>query len=89
MTQSYYGALFYLHPKTYCFVDLKPWISCYEMLNSRIYAVLIDFGETVRNSQRIIDYTRAYCLDADGMVATEHIDWICLGTTLNSSDCGP
>ena len=25
---------------------------------------------------------REYCLDADTFVGTEHLDWICLGTTL-------
>ncbi|KAI8852834.1 hypothetical protein BC829DRAFT_414271 [Chytridium lagenaria] len=46
------------------------------------HATLVDYGATVPMGSDIIEVTREYCLDADKNKASEHLDWICLGTTL-------
>ena len=43
---------------------------------------MVDYGAVVPIGSPIIEFTQHYCLDADTITATEHLDWICLGTTL-------
>jgi hypothetical protein len=81
IARSCFDALCHLHSKGFCFADLKP--SNIMLHNSaHIYATLVDYGATVRIDSPIIELTEHYCLDADKNTATEHLDWICLGTTL-------
>ena len=76
-----FDALCHLHSKRLCFADLKP--SNIMLQNSDpSYATLVDYGAAVQIGSPIIEFTHAYCLDADIITATEHLDWICLGTTL-------
>jgi len=81
IARNCFDALCHLHSKGFCFVDLKP---SNIMLQSgeQGHATLVDYGATVRTGSPIIEFTRSYCLDADTNTATEHMDWICLGTTL-------
>ena len=76
-----FDALCHLHSKGYCFADLKP---SNIMLRNALqgHATLVDFGATVRIGDRIIEITKNYCLDVDTSIASESLDWICLGTTL-------
>ncbi|KAI9345211.1 kinase-like domain-containing protein [Obelidium mucronatum] len=81
IAQSCFDALCHLHTKMYCFVDLKP--SNIMLGNSEpSYATLVDYGATVRIGSPVIEFTASYCLDSDTTTATEHLDWVCLGTTL-------
>ena len=81
IARSCFDALCHLHSKRFCFADLKP--SNIMLHNSEpSYATLVDYGATVRIGSPIIEFTGIYCLDADIITATEHLDWICLGTTL-------
>jgi hypothetical protein len=81
IAQSCFDALCHLHSKNFCFADLKP--SNIMLHNTEpSYATLVDYGATVRIGSPIIEFTQSYCLDADTVSATEHLDWICLGTTL-------
>jgi hypothetical protein len=43
---------------------------------------LVDYGATVLIGSPIIEFTEHYCLDANTDIASEHLDWICLGATL-------
>ena len=81
IARSCFDALCHLHSKGFCFADLKP---SNIMLQSTepSYAALVDYGATVGIGSPIIEFTGSYCLDADIITATEHLDWICLGTTL-------
>jgi hypothetical protein len=66
-------------------VDLKP--SNIMLQNAeQAYAILVDYGATVHIGSPIIEVTEKYCLDANTIKATEHLDWICLGTTLAGFD---
>ena len=81
IAQSCFDALCHLHSKSFCFADLKP--SNIMLHNSEpSHATLVDYGATVRIGTPIMEYTESYCLDTDTITATEHLDWICLGTTL-------
>ena len=81
IARSCFDALCHLHSKRFCFADLKP--SNIMLHNSEpSYTTLVDYGATVRIGSPIIEFTESYCLDADTITATEHLDWICLGTTL-------
>jgi serine/threonine protein kinase len=81
IAQSCFDALCYLHDKGFCFADLKP--SNIMLHNSEpSYATLVDYGATIRMGSPIIECTESYCLDTDRSIATEDLDWICLGTTL-------
>jgi serine/threonine protein kinase len=81
IARSCFDALCHLHSKGLCFVDLKP--SNIMLQNTeQLYATLVDYGATVRIGSPIIEVTEPYCLDANTIKATEHLDWICLGTTL-------
>ncbi len=81
IARSCFDALCHLHSKRFCFADLKP--SNIMLHNSEpSYATLVDYGATVRIGSPIIEFTGSYCMDADTITATEHLDWICLGTTL-------
>ena len=76
-----FDALSYMHSKRLCFADLKP---ANIMLQNAEHghATLVDYGAIVQIDTGIIEYTSVFCLDADAFVGTEHLDWICLGTTL-------
>jgi serine/threonine protein kinase len=81
IARSCFDALCHLHSKRFCFTDLKP--SNVMLQNAEpSYATLVDYGATVQIGSPLIEFTRSYCLDADTITATEHLDWICLGTTL-------
>jgi serine/threonine protein kinase len=81
IARSCFDALCHMHSKRFCFADLKP--SNIMLRNSEpSYATLVDYGATTRIGSPVIEYTQSYCLDADTRTATEHLDWICLGTTL-------
>jgi serine/threonine protein kinase len=63
------------------FADLKP--SNIMLHNGEHgHATLVDFGATVRIGSPIIEFTTQYCLMANPLMASEKLDWICLGTTL-------
>jgi serine/threonine protein kinase len=81
IARNCFDALCHLHSKSFCFADLKP--SNIMLQNTEPgYATLVDYGATVQIGSSIIEFTKQYCLDADTVTATEHLDWICLGTTL-------
>jgi serine/threonine protein kinase len=81
IARNCFDALCHLHSKGFCFSDLKP--SNIMLQNAEHgHATLVDYGATVRIGSPIIEFTQHYCLDADTITATEHLDWICLGTTL-------
>ena len=81
IARSCFDALCHLHSKKFCFADLKP--ANIMLHNSEpSYATLVDYGATVQINSPIIEFTESYCLDAGKYKATEHLDWICLGTTL-------
>jgi hypothetical protein len=81
IARNCFDALCHLHSKGFCFVDLKP--SNIMLQNAEQgRATLVDYGATVRIGSPIIEFTKQYCLDANTSQATEHLDWICLGTTL-------
>jgi serine/threonine protein kinase len=81
IARNCFDALCHLHSKRFCFADLKP--SNIMLHNSEpSNATLVDYGATIRIGCPIIECTESYCLDADRSTATEHLDWICLGTTL-------
>ena len=81
IARNCFDALCHLHSKGFCFVDLKP--SNIMLQNAEQgRATLVDYGATVRIGSPIVEFTQQYCLDANTIKATEHLDWICLGTTL-------
>ena len=81
IARNCFDALCHLHSKGLCFADLKP--SNIMLHNTEPgYATLVDYAAAVRIGSPIIEFTESYCLDADKITATEHLDWICLGTTL-------
>jgi serine/threonine protein kinase len=81
IAQSCFDALCYLHANGFCFADLKP--SNIMLHNSEpSYATLVDYGATIRIGSPIVEYSESYCLDANICIATENLDWYCLGTTL-------
>jgi serine/threonine protein kinase len=81
IARSCFDALCHMHSKMFCFVDLKP--SNVMLQNAEpSSATLVDYGATVRIGTPLIEFTPAYCLDADTITATERLDWICLGTML-------
>ena len=81
IARNCFDALCHLHSKSLCFADLKP--SNIMLQNTEPgNATLVDYGAVVPIGSPIIEFTQHYCLDADTITATEHLDWICLGTTL-------
>jgi serine/threonine protein kinase len=81
IARNCFDALCHLHSKGFCFADLKP---SNIMLQNGVHghAILVDYGATIPIGSPIIEFTAQYCLNANPMIATEHLDWICLGTTL-------
>lgn len=76
-----FDALCHLHAKGYCFADLKP--SNIMLRNAEQgHVTLVDYGATVKLGDDIIEFSRAYCLDANIETATVYLDWVCLGVTL-------
>ena len=81
IARNCFDALCHLHSRRLCFADLKP--SNIMLQNGEHgHATLVDYGATVRIGSPVIEFTEQYCLDANTSKATEHLDWICLGTTV-------
>ena len=81
IARNCFDALCHLHSKGYCFADLKPSNIMLHTAEPGV-STLVDYGAAVRIGSPIIEFTENYCLDAGTSIATERLDWICLGTTL-------
>ena len=81
IARNCFDALCHLHSKGFCYADLKPANIMLQNTEPG-YATLVDYGATVRLGSPIIEFSHHYCLDADTVTATEHLDWTCLGATL-------
>jgi serine/threonine protein kinase len=81
IARSCFDALCYMHGNRFCFADLKP--PNIMLMNARPnYATLVDYGAAVSIGSPVIEFSQQYCLDANTTIASEQLDWICLGTTL-------
>lgn len=76
---SVFKAVKYLHSKGFCFGDIKPT----NIMLGAAEPVLIDLAAIVPLGDMIVESSMVYCLDSRLDVASEVLDYFCLGSTIS------